>query len=205
MILAGNTIKAMESGLFLPLRSFKEANLISNTCINDTFSVKKELSRFIDESCEKTESVGVKPKCEIIQKCAIGQRCCLLSKFKSSGLKSSTKIEFLKLEQKSYDGEVDAIFYNSNPSVEYLLVASSFNVEFKNLKVYDASNCSIRRIFWKNFNGFYKLETINLANNQISALNEKLFDEKPLKNLDLCEFMFFFQLFPIFDALLSCS
>lgn len=157
-------------------------NLLSNTCVNGTFFNKITLADVLYENCEKTEPAMVEATCEVIEKCAIGENCCILSKFKND---SPWELKWIEQET---DDKIDAIFYNSNQNVEYLLL--NIYLSLRNLKVYDASNCSIREIFWVNFKRCYKLESINLANNQISALNEKLFEEMPLKILDLCNFIF---------------
>lgn len=154
---------------------------MSNTCINEKFSDTGTLSKNVDENCEKIDPVDVKPFCEAIEKCPLGEKCCRLSMFKSA-----TR-ELRNLEH-VYDMNVDAISYNNNPNAESLLVVSFL---FPNLKIYDASNCSIREIFWVNFKGFYELESINLANNRISALNEKLLDKTTLKSLNLCKLFYF--------------
>lgn len=179
--LAGNKIRAMESELFRHPQRLTLVNFQSNACINAIFSDLKSLSKAVDESCEQTDPAEVKPICEVIEKCSIGEKCCRLSKFKSS---SRSDLKYLKHGR--IDEEVDAVSYNSNPSVEYLLV--SFEETFKNLKVYDASNCAVREIFWENFN-WNSLKSINLANNQITSLVGEL--RLPLKNLDLCNYTLF--------------
>lgn len=109
--------------------------------------------------------------------------------------KSFSRMELKKLEHESsetevssYDEEVDvdAISYNNNQNVEYLLVG--VGMIFDMLIMYDASNCAVREIFWNNFVFFRILESINLANNQIAALTGDLLPKIPLKNLDLCKY-----------------
>lgn len=171
----------MESRLFRQSRSLQHANLKSNTCINEKFSSLEMLSKIVDKNCERTDPVEDKPICETIGKCHLGKKCCRLSKFKSA-----SRLELKALKRFVGDLEVDAITYDSNPDVEYLLhrIASSFLY----LKVYDASNCAVRAIFWKNFHLLRDLESINLASNQISSFNGELFHEMPLKILNLCNY-----------------
>lgn len=176
--------------MFSP-RSLKHVNLMGNTCISEDFAdaytktLFDRLSRIVNFKhwnleCGKTESAEVKPICEVIEKCSLGEKCCRLSKFESA-----SRLELLTLEQ-YWDSEIDVIFYDNNPKVEYLL--ATVGVKFGNLKVYDASNCAVREIFWENFKWTDKVEFINLANNQISALTGEMYDRMPLKSLDLCNF-----------------
>lgn len=166
--------------------------MISNPCINRAYADVTKFTTFFVKNCEKTESEEVKPKCEVRQKCAIGEKCCLLSKFKTD-----SRLDLKELVTE-YDKDVDAISYEKNPNVEFLLVIEGWR--FPKLTAYDASNCSVREIFSRDFEGFPNLESINLANNQISALNEVFFDKMPLKHLDLCNFTYFLNFFPYFHV-----
>lgn len=170
----------MESGLFRRSRRLKVINLLSNICINETFSDLKALSNVVDRNCEK--AAEVEPICEVIKECPLGNRCCRLSKFKTNA-----HSELKDLTHYRMDAEVDAISYNNNSDVELLL--SSMFFLFQNLKVYDASNCAVREVFFENFQWFKHLEIINLANNQISTLFGKPFHRMPLKNLNLCNYI----------------
>lgn len=71
------------------------------------------------------------------------------------------------------DVEVDAIFFNQNPKVEYLPI--KIDEKFPNLISYDASNCAIVGIIRKNFKRLHTLENVNLVGNQISVLKTKSF------------------------------
>lgn len=160
-------------------------NLMSNICVDGSFSDSDELSAVVRKTCEKTDT-EVKPSCEVIGKCALGEKCCQLSQFKSV---SRLEWETLSLDDGFWG--FDAITYNSNPNVEYLLAKISWT--FSDIKAYDASNCSVREVLWINFFHLNKLESINLANNQISALIGELFDRMPLKVLNLCNYDFYFK------------
>lgn len=153
-------------------------NLMSNICVNGNFSDLYALSIFVRENCEKTD-VEIKPSCEVTGKCEFGTKCCQLSKFKSV-----SRLEWKTLSFE-HDWGFDAISYNSNPNVEYLLAKIGWT--FGDIKTYDASNCSVREVFWINFVNLNKLESINLENNQISALIGEIFDRMPLKSLNLCK------------------
>lgn len=171
-------------------------NLLLNACINDEAFDKtglETLSKVADEHCNKTGSVEVKPRCEVIEKCSIGERCCRLLHFKTDSRLELKTLEYdgefsKKSSDPSSDRTVDVITYNNNPSVEYLLIGVQRT--FPSLKVYDASNCSIREIFWGNFKWLTRLEFIYLANNKITAIEDfaKTFgylSRMPLKFLDL--------------------
>lgn len=183
IFLAGNRIKAMESRLFRYSSKLNHVNLMSNSCINGSFTdILDALSVIVDENCEKTD-FELKPFCEVTGKCALGEKCCQLSKFKSL-----SRLEWKTLSF-DHDFGFDAIWYNSNPNIEYLLAKISWT--FGDIKVYDASNCAVREVFWINFRGLSMLETVNLSNNQFTAVVRELFDQMPLKKLDLCNYFQF--------------
>lgn len=191
-------------------------NLLLNICINDEAPEKTQLEKLSTTAvgnCEKAGPVEVKPKCEAIEKCSFGEKCCRLLQ-----IRTDSRLELKTLEydgefsakpnpfgpfanfytpNPSRDGSVDVISYNMNPNVEYLLVG--VETKFPNLKVYDAANCSIREIFWENFELLARLEFIHLANNKISAVENfaKTFGRlkrMPLKFLDLGMYFFGFLL-----------
>lgn len=185
----------MRQELFLQPRKLRYVNLKSNICINGNFSDMDALSKVITESCENPDPAEVKPVCEVIEKCPVGEKCCRLSKFKSE---SRLELKEIKHQNSNCSNYVDAISYNSNKNVEYLLI--KVNLIFKKLKAYDASNCAVREIFWKNFEWLFQLESINLANNQISSIIEELYSPMQLKNLDLCNFFFYFTVFQHYNV-----
>lgn len=163
--------------------NLRYVNLMSNICINGKFTSKEGiLPKTIDENCEETERTEIRPTCEVIEKCRLGEKCCQLTKFRSD---SHWNLKTLEGTQMT---DVDALSYNSNLDVEYLL--TGIQEIFPNLKVYDASNCAIRRVFKVNFESLHQLKTINLANNKISALNQIFYREMSLKKLDLCKYVF---------------
>lgn len=164
-------------------RSLEHMNFLWNTCINGTFSDKSILFKVVEKNCDKIAEV--KPICDVIEECRLGEKCCRLSKFNSV-----SRFERKKLEHEGVDEEVSIIFYDNNPKVEYLLV--EVYKKFPNITVYDASNCAVRQIFFDNFELLFYLESINLANNQISTFVEfaMLNNRMPLKYLDLCNFIF---------------
>lgn len=194
LFLAGNKIKTLEGGglSWRQFNSVKHWNFMFNTCLNETYHNIEPLVNIKTTNCEKSEPAltEVKPTCQVINKCSLGQRCCFLSKFKSS-----SSLVLQRLEKGDDNQEFDAVSYNSNPNVQYLLEAFA-NWAFWPLKVYDASNCAIREIFLENFDFFYDIESINLANNQISAVSSFLI-EIPLKHLNLCNYLFVSS-FPLF-------
>lgn len=170
----------MDGNLFRQSRNLNNANLVSNICINEKFSEVNDLAYVINERCKATESAAAEPNCEVIEKCLFGKNCCRLSKFKSV-----SRLELKELEEDwENEQKIDVIQYNSNPDVEYLLKHVWL---FSRLKVYDASNCAVREIFWSNFEMCDKLEHINLANNQITSVVDVLFYRMPLKTLNLCK------------------
>lgn len=186
LFLAGNKIKSMGHDLFgvsytgpIPRVFFrlKTANFLSNTCINGYFYDAATLQMVVKENCKAPYvEPPTKPICDQFEKCPFGEKCCLLSKFQSK-----SPLELKRLEHNNSDSEVDAISYNNNPNIEYLLERFSW---FPNLKVYDASNCAVREIFWENFYTFDHLETLNLANNQISTFFRMQY-KRHFKNVNL--------------------
>lgn len=194
----------MESASLRYSRNLNDVKMLGNPCVNTNASDVNMLSRVIDERCEKTSFVEIEPTCEVIGKCPLGERCCHLSKFTSVSRLELKKLQYTHevrdkkapsnggwVKLKYDDAELfDAISYNNNPNVEYLLI--DFGWPFTKLKVYDASNCAVREIFWKNFESQTRLETINLANNRISAFGTELHNQMPLKNLDLCKSVCFY-------------
>lgn len=129
LFLVGNEIKTLQSELFKPLRKIQLVKLKSNVCINENFYDVEALKKIVDENCKELDSAEVEPICEMIGKCHIGEKCCRLSDFKSF---SRTKLK--SFEQETDDLEVDAIFYNNNMNVEYLLAV--IGSKFRSLKVY---------------------------------------------------------------------
>lgn len=178
---AKNKIKAMEGKLFHRTRLLEIVDLKSNSCIDNKFTDKYELSIEVGNNCDEVNSISSKtePRCEKIGKCLLGENCCQLTMFQSA---SRSKLK--KIEHEDKNGSIDAISYNSNKKILYLLVDLSSN--FGNLIAYDASNCAVRAIFKSNFELLSSLKSINLTNNQISVIMGDLYHMMPLETLDLC-------------------
>lgn len=174
-----NPIKFLNSGIMLNTR--REGLLImeNSGCVNETISFM-DVEEWPFEGCEFEEIPEVAISCAVIEKCNIGETCCILTQFISSQFKlDSTRIS-IKIE-------IDSIHYNHNKKAEYLVTHVEAEDQ-KTIRSYDASRCSIVEVIRENFMNLTFLETLNLADNDIGSLKDYVFmDLVKLEVLDLGE------------------
>lgn len=176
-LLGGNPIKFMNSDIMLNTRRDGLLIMESSGCVNASFTFR-DVEEVDFRNCELEEIPDVAIDCEVIEKCTIGYKCCILTQFRSSQFKlDSTKI--------SIQSKIDAIHYNHNKNAEYLVTYVETKDE-KTIVSHDASRCSIVEVIRENFMNLTFLVTLNLSDNDISNLKDYVFmDLLKLEVLDL--------------------
>jgi hypothetical protein len=102
---------------------------------------------------------------------------------------STTSINSDDFEVSPKDETVEGMWMNGNINIEFL--PENLNKMFKNLLRYSASNCSIKQISYKKFEGLIRLEKLYLSDNQIKTIPSDTFkDLRALEELNLSENFF---------------
>lgn len=79
---------------------------------------------------------------------------------------------------------IGGIFFQKNENIRFLPI--NLHESFADIKVYDASHCSIKTVRRENFQGLASLRWLWLGSNSISFIDEDVFtDLKQLQQLNL--------------------
>ena len=128
----------------------------------------------------------------LIQKVVRDNLRCTLEKSSRSKLKMRyANLKTCSINDQKFVGEGFSIANDVDPSVEAFLISDNKEVKFlperldkffPGLIAYEIKNCLIRTVTEKHFKDLYKLEYLDLSNNEIDSIDRDSF--KDLKNLE---------------------